>query len=519
MQLPEFRHEPLSNFKSSPSDRHRMEYALEEIREELGTDHDLVIGGERIKTTDKIYSYNPSHPKQVVGVFSKADASHAERAVRAAEEAFKTWSHTPVERRVELLLKTAKFLRDRKFYFLARLVSEVGKTWPEADADACEAIDFLEFYSREALRLAGSHPLTPVPGEKNVLRYVPLGVGIVISPWNFPLAILAGMTAASIVAGNTVVMKPSSEAPTVAARFFETLEQAGMPPGVVNFLPCSGKAVGDALVSHPRARYVAFTGSKEVGLHINELAARSSPGQIWVKRVIAEMGGKNAIIVDSDANLDEAVDGVLASAYGYQGQKCSACSRAIVATTVYGIFLEKLLQRVEGLTVGPAERPDTDLGPVISAQARQSILDYIEVGKKEGRLIAGGGKAPGDGHFIRPTVIVDVPPTARIAQEEIFGPVLTVIEAKNFDHAIAIANGTEFGLTGGIYTRDRKKLEKAAEEFFVGNLYFNRKCTGALVGSHPFGGFNMSGTDSKAGGHDYLLLFTQAKVVADRVLL
>jgi len=518
MQLPEFRHEPLSNFKSSPSDRRRMEYALDEIREELGSEHDIVIASEHVKTADKIYSYNPSHPKQVVGIFSKADASHAERAIHAAEEAFKSWSRTPVEKRVELLLRTAKLLRDRKFYFVARVVSEVGKTWPEADADVAEAIDFLEFYSREALRLAGPQPVTPVAGEKNFLRYLPLGVGVVISPWNFPLAILASMTGASIVAGNTVVMKPSSEAPAVAFRFFETLEQAGLPPGVVNFLPCAGKTVGDVLVSHPRTRFVAFTGSKEVGLHINELAARTSPGQIWVKRVIAEMGGKNAIIVDSDADLDEAVEGVLVSAFGYQGQKCSACSRAIVATTVYGIFLEKLLQRLEQLTVGPAEQPDSDLGPVISAQAKQSILDYIEVGKKEGRLVA-GGKVPGDGHFIPPTVIVDVPPTARIAQEEIFGPVLAVIEAKNFDHALAIANSTEYGLTGGVYTRERRKLEKAAEEFFVGNLYFNRKCTGALVGGHPFGGFNMSGTDSKAGGHDYLLLFTQAKVVAEKIIL
>jgi len=516
MELPEFRNEPLSNFKSDPSDRHGMEYALEEVRCELGGEHDLVIAGERIKTVDRLYSYNPSHPQQVVGVFSKGGASHADRAVRAAEQAIKNWSRTPVEKRVELMLKTAKLLRERKYHFAARIVYEVGKTWPEADADVAEAIDFLEFYSREALRLAHPQPLTPVPGEKNSLHYLPLGVGIVIAPWNFPLAILVGMTAAAVVTGNTVVMKPSSEAPTIASRFFEVLEEAGMPRGVVNFLPCTGKAVGDVLVSHPWTRFVAFTGSKDVGLHINELAAKASPGQIWVKRVIAEMGGKNAIIVESDADLDKAVEGVVASAFGYQGQKCSACSRAIVAATVYDVFLGKLLRRVEQITVGPSEHSENYMGPVISAEAQKSILDYIEVGKKEGRLVA-GGKAMDDGYFIQPTVIADVPPSARIAQEEIFGPVLAVIKANGFDEALAIANHTEYGLTGSVYTRDRQKLERAAKEFFVGNLYFNRKCTGALVGGHPFGGFNMSGTDSKAGGRDYLLLFTQAKALSESI--
>ena len=518
MQLPEFRNEPLSDFKGNPAYRRRMEYALDEVRDELGHEYDLVIGGERVSTTDKLRSYNPSHPNQIVGVLSKADASLADRAILAADDAFKSWSRTPVEKRVELLLRTARILRERKYYFEARLVYEVGKTWPEADAEAAEAIDFAEFYAREMLRLAGPQPLPPIPGERNYLRYLPLGVGIVIPPWNFPLAILAGLTLASIVTGNTVVLKPSSDAPSIACKFLEAMEEAGLPPGVINFLPCPGRTVGDVLVDHPRTRFVAFTGSKEVGLHINKRAARTAPGQIGIKRVIAEMGGKNAIIVDSDANLDEAVEGVLASAFGYQGQKCSACSRVIMTTTVYGIFLDKLLHRLEQITVGPAERPENYMGPVINAQAKKSILEYIEVGKKEGRLVTGGA-VPGGGYFIRPTVIVDVPPTARIAQEEIFGPVLAAIVAENYDQALAIANNTEYGLTGAVYTRDRHKLEKAAEEFFVGNLYFNRKCTGAVVGSHPFGGFNMSGTDSKAGGHDYLLLFTQAKAVSENILI
>ncbi len=519
MALPEFKNEPLSDFKNSPAHRRRMEYALDEIREELGREYPLVIGGERIKTPDKLHSHNPSHPGQVVGVFSKADAVLADRAVKAAAEAFKTWSRTPVQKRVDLLLKTSKILLDRKYYYEARLVYEVGKTWPEADADVAEAIDFIEFYARAMLRLGGPQPLTPVAGEKNHLRYIPLGVGIVIPPWNFPLAILVGMTVASIVTGNTVVMKPSSDSPTIAYKFFEALEEAGMPPGVVNFLPAPGGVVGDALVGHPRTRFVAFTGSKDVGLHINELAAKTAPGQIWVKRVIAEMGGKDSIVVDSDVNLDEAVEGVVASAFGYQGQKCSACSRAIVVGQVYDAFVQKLRQRVEQITVGPSEQPENYMGPVINARAKKTIMEYIEVGKKEGRLITGGVAAAGEGHFIQPTVIADVPPTARIAQEEIFGPVLAVIRAENFESALAIANNTDYGLTGAVFTRDRRKLESATEEFFVGNLYLNRKCTGALVGAHPFGGFNMSGTDSKAGGNDYLLLFTQAKTVSEKINL
>jgi 1-pyrroline-5-carboxylate dehydrogenase len=326
------------------------------------------------------------------------------------------------------------------------------------------------------------------------------------------------MTLASIVAGNTVVLKPSSDSPAIAYKFFEVLEQVGVPVGVVNFCPCPGGSVGDVLVGHPRTRYVAFTGSKEVGLRINALAAQTAPGQIWIKRVVAEMGGKDSIIVDSETDLDQAVEGVTAAAFGYQGQKCSACSRAIVDAKVYDAFLEKLKARVEKIKVGPTTDPENFMGPVINASSKKSILGYIEKGLKEGgRLVTGGGEAPGPGQYLQPTVIADVAPKATIAQEEIFGPVLAVIKAKNFDDALEIANNTEFGLTGAVYTRNRQKLERAAEEFFVGNLYLNRKCTGALVGAHPFGGFNMSGTDSKGGGQDYLLLFTQAKTVAEKL--
>ncbi len=517
MQLPEFKNEPLSDFKGNPEHFRRIKEAVEEVGRQLGKEYDPVIGGERIKTQEKLCSFNPAQKDQVVGAFSKGNPELAERAIRAADEAFKTWSQTPADTRAELLLKTAKILRDRKYTFAAWMVYEVGKSWAEADADVAEAIDFAEFYCREMLRLAKPQSLAPVPGEKNYLRYIPLGVGVVIPPWNFPLAILAGMTLASIVAGNTVVLKPSSDSPTIGYKFFEALEEAGMPPGVVNFLPGPGGSVGNVLVGHPRTRFVAFTGSKEVGLGINELAAKPAPGQIWIKRVIAEMGGKDSIVVDAETDVDAAVEGVAVSAFGYQGQKCSACSRAIVVETVYDAFLEKLKQRVAQIKVGPPTDPATYMGPVINAGAKKSILNYIEIGKKEGRLIAGGGEIPGPGHFIQPTVIADLHPRSRLAQEEIFGPVLAVIKAKSFDDALDIANNTEYGLTGAVYTKNRHKLEKAAENFFVGNLYLNRKCTGALVGGHPFGGFNMSGTDSKAGGRDYLLLFTQAKAVTERV--
>lgn len=517
MHLPEFKNEPLSDFKGNPEHRRGMEAALEEVRKELSGEYDLVIGGERIKTQGKFQSYNPSYKDQVVGIFSKADAKLVDRAVRTAHGVFKTWSRTPAEKRAELLLKTGEILRARKFYYAAWMVYEVGKTWPEADADIAEAIDFTEFYSREMLRLAGPQPLTPVAGEKNYLKYIPLGVGAVIPPWNFPSAILAGMTLASIVSGNTVVLKPSSDSPAIAYKIFEALEQAGMPPGVVNFVPCPGGTLGDVLVGHPLTRYIAFTGSKEVGLRINEVAAKLAPGQIWIKRVIAEMGGKDSIVVDADTDIDKAVEGVVAAAFGYQGQKCSACSRAIVVSSVYDDFLEKLQRRVEQVTVGPAEKAGYYMGPVINDKAKQSIMEYIEFGKKEGRLLTGGSEIAGSGHFLQPTVIADVPPKGRIAQEEIFGPVLAVIKARDFEEALEIANNTEYGLTGAVYTNDRQKLEKAAEDFFVGNLYLNRKCTGALVGGHPFGGFNMSGTDSKGGGRDYLLLFTQAKTISEKI--
>ena len=513
----EFRNEALTDFSQEENAR-AMREAVERVRGELGREYPLVIGGERVSSGQTLESYNPARRTEVVGRFQKATQELAGRAVETANETFRTWSRVPPEERAELLFRVAALLRERRHYFSAWMVFEVAKTWAEADGDTAEAIDFCEFYAREMLRYAAPQPLVKIEGEENELVYLPLGVGVVIPPWNFPLAIMAGMTVASVVTGNTVVLKPSSDAPTIAYKFFELLEEAGMPPGVVNFMVGSGGEVGDTIVDHPKTRYVAFTGSKEIGLRINERAAKVHDGQIWIKRVVAEMGGKDAIVVDSDTDLDDAATGVVQSAFGFQGQKCSACSRAIIHQDVYEPMLEKIVERTERLKLGDPSEPSTSLSAVINSKAFKTINQYIEWGQEEGgRLVAGGGSDGEQGYFIEPTVIADVKPGARIEQEEIFGPVLAVIRARDFDEALQIANDTEYGLTGAVYTNDEAKLERARREFHVGNLYLNRKCTGALVGVHPFGGFNMSGTDSKAGGRDYLGLFMQAKVVAEKV--
>jgi 1-pyrroline-5-carboxylate dehydrogenase len=512
-----FRNEPFVDF-SKHENAQAMKVALTRVGDMLGHEYELIIGGERLRTAGKIQSHNPARPEQVVGIHQKAGAEHAELAMQAALRAFETWKYSSLEDRTSLLLNAAEIIRTRKFEFCAWLTYEVGKNWAEADADVAETIDFLEFYAREALRLAQATTPIPYPGERNELKYIPLGVGAVIPPWNFPFAIMAGMTAAAIVTGNTVILKPSSDSPTIAARFIDVLEEAGMPGGVVNFCPGSGATFGNAIVEHAKTRFIAFTGSKEVGLDIHERAAKTQPGQIWIKRTILEMGGKDSIIVSNDADIDAAVEGVVASAFGFSGQKCSACSRAIIEEPLYDVFVERVRERVSELTVGD---PATNLsmGPVVNAAAMKSIQEYISIGKSEGRLISGGNaiETPGGGYFLEPTVIADIAPDARISQEEIFGPVLALIKARDYDHALEIANNTEFGLTGAIYTTDLQKLDRARREFHVGNLYLNRKCTGAMVGAHPFGGFNMSGTDSKAGGPDYLYLFTQAKSIAEKV--
>jgi 1-pyrroline-5-carboxylate dehydrogenase len=511
-----FTNEPFLDFNDGQTKR-SMQAALARVKSLLGREYDLVIGGKRLKTEAKIVSINPARPAEVVGIHQRADERHVEPAMQAAQAAFATWSRTPAAERASLLTRTAALVRERKLELCAWLVYEVGKNWAEADADVGETIDFLEFYAREALRLDAATTPIQFPGERNQLRYIPLGVGAVIPPWNFPLAIMTGMTSAAIVCGNTVILKPSGDAPTIAAIFFSLLEEVGLPDGVVNFCPGAGAEFGSAIVAHPQTRFIAFTGSKAVGLEIHESAAKARPGQHFIKRTILEMGGKDSIIVEPDCDLDAAVEGVAVSAFGFNGQKCSACSRAIVAAEIYDLFCDRLRERIAAIELGdPAE--NFYAGPVINKAAQQQILNYVEIGKSEGRLIAGGNAFPhpDQGFYIAPTVIADVAPTARIALEEIFGPVLAIIKSTSFDDALAIANNTEYGLTGALYSTSTAKLDRAREEFHVGNLYFNRKCTGAMVGAHPFGGFNMSGTDSKAGGPDYLLLFTQAKSIAEK---
>ena len=514
--FPPFRNELYLDY-TLPENRAAMLAEVAKLRAKLGADHPLLIAGERIHTDDKHRSVNPSNPAELIGTVSKASPELATRAIEAAYAYFPDWSRTDPMDRVKMLMRAAELLRERKLHFNAWLTLESGKTFAEAEGETAEAIDFCEYYAREMARLSGAQDVVQLPGERDEMHYLPLGVGVVIPPWNFPLAILTGMTVAALVAGNTVVLKPSSETPIMAAALCDLLLEAGFPAKSFQFVPGSGALIGDLLVQHPKTRFVAFTGSRDVGLRINELAAKAQPGQIWIKRVVAEMGGKDAIIVDSESDFDRAVDGVFFSAFGYQGQKCSACSRAIIHTDIYDKFVERLAEKAKTVRVGPADDPANYMGPVISAGAKKSIESYIEVGRGEGRVVAGGTPIEKDGYFLPPTIIADVDGKARVFQEEIFGPVLAVTRANDFEHALALANDSVYGLTGAVFSTNPQHIKEARERFFVGNLYVNRKCTGAMVGAHPFGGFNMSGTDSKAGGPDYLLLFLQAKSIAERI--
>jgi 1-pyrroline-5-carboxylate dehydrogenase len=514
--LPEFRNEPLTDF-SFEAQKNAFRVALARVEKRLPILGKNRIGGKTAGAARRFDSINPCDPRQIIGHFPEGTAADAARAVDAATKAFPSWSRVPPSERAAAILRVASILRRRKHEFSAMMVLEESKSWGEADGDTAEAIDFCEFYAREMERLAEPQPLTPYPGEHNQLEHIPLGVSVVIPPWNFPLAILTGMTAAALVAGNTVVLKPSSDAAGIATMFVEACEEAGIPPGVLNFVTGGGSTVGNALVENPKTRLIAFTGSRDVGVQISEKAGRVAPGQVWIKRAILEMGGKDFILVDETADVDDAANGIVAAAFGFQGQKCSACSRLIVHRRVHGALLEKVVAKTRSLAVGDVRDPRNVIGAVINAGAQKKILEYVAIGRKEGKVLVGGKPGPKPGFFVMPTVIDGVRPNARIAREEIFGPVLAVLKVASFEEGIAVANDSEYGLTGALYSRDRERLARGKRDLFVGNLYLNRKCTGALVGVHPFGGFNMSGTDSKAGGREYLTLFTQQKAISEKL--
>lgn len=512
-----FKSEPLVDF-SKRENIEKMQVALAKVDKEKGQSYPAVIGGRQYMTEEKIKSVNPSNKNEAICYAASSTYEIADKAFEAAWSAFKSWKVKSYRERAYLLLKTAAIIRREKFYFSSLLVEEVGKTYGEADAETAECIDFLEYYARQAINLEKKGmEVSYTEDEINDTEYIPLGVGIAIAPWNFSLAIFAGMTAAGIVCGNTMIMKPASTAVMVGSKLFDAFQRAGVPDGVVNFLPGKGGSLGNYIVSHPKARFINFTGSREVGLHINKLAAEVKEGQKWIKRVSMELGGKNAIIVDKNCDYDNAARTIVASAFGYQGQKCSACSRAIIVKDVYETITDLVLKYASEITVGAARTPGIGMGPVIDLNAYNKISSYIAIGKDEGNLILGDMPEESEGYFIKPVIFRDVDRNAKIAKEEIFGPVLALIKADSFEDALDIANDTDYGLTGSAFSNDRENLEKARKEFHVGNLYLNRKCTGALVGIQPFGGFNLSGTDSKAGGADYLLLFTQAKSMTEKL--
>lgn len=516
MAIYNYQMEPFTDFNDKKNVK-KYEQGLKIVKDYLGKHYDLIIDGKRIKTKKKITSLNPSYHHEIIGTISQAGIPETDLAISSALKAFETWKSVKPETRADVLFKAAAIIRKRKFEFSALLTKEAGKPWPEADADVAESIDFMEYYGRQMLELRNvdSSILSRKNMERNSYSYISLGVGAIISPWNFPLAILAGMTTAAIVAGNTVLLKPASTTQVIAYKFIEVLEEAGMPTGVVNFLPGSGAEIGDYIVKHPKIRFVSFTGSKKVGIGIYEKAAKVGPGQIWLKRVIAEMGGKDAVLVDSDADLDLAAQAIVKSAFGFSGQKCSACSRAIIHEDVYDEVVAKMIVLTKELKIGDPEDNETFVGPVNDVKAFDKVTSYFAVGHNEGKCIIGGKADKSKGYFIEPTIFIDVDPKSRLMQEEIFGPILAVTKVKSFDEALSVANNTEYGLTGAVISRNREHLEKARNEFHVGNLYFNRNCTGAIVGYQPFGGFNMSGTDSKAGGPDYLILHMQGKTVSE----
>jgi len=515
--LEKFRNEPFSDFQNAET-RSTFEAALAKVERAAGAEIPVVVGGRRLRGKNLLANTDPSDRSHVLSRHHLADRATAEKAIHAGVKAQVAWQGLPPRERASILLRAAARMRERKHEFSATMVLEIGKTWPEADVETAEAIDFLEFYAREILRWGGEIPVTPYRGEVPETLYLPLGTGAVIPPWNFPNAILTGMTTAAVVTGNSVLLKPASDTPLIGWKVFELLSEAGVPDGVLNYIPGSGAEIGDFIVEHPLIRFIAFTGSKEVGLRINQKAAQQASGQLWIKRTLLEMGGKDFIVVDEDADFDFAAAQVVASAFGFQGQKCSACSRAIVHRRLYKRFVDAVIARTKKLALGSPRDWKVNVGPVASERQLKTVCDYIRIGRREARLGTGGTWNGKTGNFVQPTVFYDVKPSHRIFKEEIFGPVLGITEARDFGHAIQLANASEYGLTGSYFGRDRYRIAEAKRRLFCGNLYINRKCTGALVGVHPFGGFNMSGTDSKAGGRDYLGLFLQAKSISEKLL-
>jgi len=511
-----FANQPFADF-SLAEIRDAFNTAIVDVRKKLGKTYLLSIGGEEVETGTLVESANPARPREVIGRVCQAGAEQIEDAIGAAEDAFGKWRDTPACERAGYLIKAAQVARDRIYELSAWQVLEASKQWNQAYNDVGEAIDFLEYYAREMIQLSKPRYMGHAPGEVNEYFYQPKGVAAVIAPWNFPLAISCGMSAAAIVAGNCVIYKPSNQTPVIGYTLMEILREAGLPPGVFNYTPGSGAVMGDLLIEHPHISLIAFTGSVQVGLGIIERAARTPEGQRSVKKVIAEMGGKNAVIVDDDADLDQAIPHIIDSAFAYQGQKCSACSRVIVLDSAYDRFIERLLAAARSVSIGPAEDPANFMGPVISEDARRSITEYIDIAAKEGTILY-SSDVPDEGYYVPVTIVGGITPEHRLAQEEVFGPVLATMRVKDFDQAIEWANSTRFALTGGVFSRSPKHIEQCRREFRVGNLYVNRGCTGAMVERQPFGGFKMSGVGSKAGGPDYLLQFMDPRTVTENTM-
>jgi len=515
-QVAGFENEPAADFTQEVQRRAFLE-AIAKVRRLLGRTYSLFIGGENVSTADILPSVNPANPSEVIGHVCQAGTKEVAAAIAAAKKAFPAWRDTPPQARAEYLLKAADVARGRLFELAAWQVLEVGKQWDQAHADVTEAIDFLKYYAREMIRLGSPKRLGAAPGEVNLYFYEPKGIAAVIAPWNFPLAISCGMTSAAIAAGNCVVFKPSGVSPVIGCKLLEVFREAGLPAGVFNYAPGCGSVMGDFLIEHPDISLIAFTGSMQVGLRIIGKAAKVQEGQANVKKVIAEMGGKNAIIIDDDADLDEAVPGVLASAFGFQGQKCSACSRVIVLDAIYDRFVERLVAAAKSMKIGSSEDPTNAMGPVVDGAAQKSILQYVEIAGKEGQILY-SSETPQTGYYVPMTIVAGIRLEHRIAQEEIFGPVLAVMRVKDFDQALEWANSTRFALTGGVFSRSPRNLERARRDFRVGNLYLNRQITGALVHRQPFGGARMSGVGSKAGGPDYLLQFMDPRTTTENTM-